>query len=189
MATTQEQKDNNSKAHELKAKVNYWVDSTFNYIRLEVYEKCLDNQLFDSIRPTPITDLAEDYLDSISGLIKKELIDSYEEEIGHSDPSEVELLEFLVEFKEDEVRDYLSYEVNYPVWNTIFEFKNVPTERWLDKAQSVGFGVIEETEFFNASLFSTSAGHSFYSSYWIPLYLSIFENERKKYRNVNFHMV
>jgi hypothetical protein len=35
-------------------------------------------------------------------------------------------------------------------------------------------------------VFMTSGGHSFYSSYWIPLYLEIYPDEKEKYKEVDF---
>jgi len=74
---------------------------------------------------------------------------------------------------------------------TIAIIKSEPPESWLEAAESVGLGVIENTvsEHLNSTLFAMSAGHSFYSAYWIPLYLKLFESERKKYTNIDFSMV
>jgi hypothetical protein len=51
---------------------------------------------------------------------------------------------------------------------------------------SVGLGVIEGLDDFNNLLFMTSAGHSFYSAYWIPLYFKLYPSEAEKYAGVNY---
>lgn len=51
---------------------------------------------------------------------------------------------------------------------------------------SVGLGVIQGLDDFNNILFMTSAGHSFYSAYWIPLYLKLFPTEAEKYAGINY---
>ena len=47
-------------------------------------------------------------------------------------------------------------------------------------------GVIEGLDDFNNLLFMTSAGHSFYSAYWIPLYFNLFPLEAEKYAGINY---
>jgi hypothetical protein len=51
---------------------------------------------------------------------------------------------------------------------------------------SVGLGVIEGLDSFNNILFMTSAGHSFYSAYWIPLYLKIYESDSEKFKDLDY---
>lgn len=70
--------------------------------------------------------------------------------------------------------------------NTLFEFRD---RAWDSEAETCirhGLGVIEGLEPFNNILFMTSAGHSFYSAYWIPLYLNTYKDEREKYINVDY---
>jgi hypothetical protein len=47
-------------------------------------------------------------------------------------------------------------------------------------------GVISGLEDFNDIIFMKSAGHSFYGSYWIPLYLEFYPDEKQKYKGVKF---
>jgi hypothetical protein len=77
---------------------------------------------------------------------------------------------------------------NYPMWNTLFEFRNEPADFELAAAIEAGCGVIDAFGPFNITIFMTSAGHSFYSAYWIPMYLAMPYNEdvRKKYKNVDY---
>ena len=50
-------------------------------------------------------------------------------------------------------------------------------------------GVVEGLDPFNPMLFMMSGGHSFYASYWIPMYLARFADERAKYAGVDYSML
>jgi hypothetical protein len=74
------------------------------------------------------------------------------------------------------------------MWNTLFEFRDgyFNSEENIEKCMSVGLGVIEGLDSFNNILFMTSAGHSFYSAYWIPLYLKIHESDSEKFKDLDY---
>lgn len=73
------------------------------------------------------------------------------------------------------------------MWNTIFEWKNEPSNEWNTKAQEIGLGSINSFGPFNSALFASSAGHSFMAAYWIPLFLSIFNGYgAEKYKGLKF---
>jgi hypothetical protein len=205
MMTEQEQQ-NYEKARELQRIVERWVDETFNFLKVSVVERIAENPvpnsgdyascLFEHIRQESINDLVDDYLIDIDVKTKEALKQEAKEELFLEPENEIlsdkEFRLFLIEEKEQEIREYYEDRENYPLWGTVFEFKERAPEHWLEKAQSVGLGVIESFDEFNHSLFMTSCGHSFYGSYWIPLYLSIFRqynDNLAKYANVDFSMV
>lgn len=74
---------------------------------------------------------------------------------------------------EDSVRDYIRehyMDSNYPMWDTLFEWKHGSGEYANDDAQASGFGVVEGFGDFNNMLFVAGAGYDFYESHWIPLF-------------------
>jgi hypothetical protein len=99
-----------------------------------------------------------------------------------------EFKEWSCEEYEDDIYDWINEQENYPMWNTCFEFRDsfYNQEESIDKCLSVGLGVIEGLDDFNNLLFMTSAGHSFYSAYWIPLYLKLFPTEAEKFAGINY---
>lgn len=171
---------------ELKREVESWVDRTFNYIELEVYDKMADNMLFEYIRPEPIDDYFDEFLhhNFDEDEIKELRIES--KDAGYYD-----LLSFFKAEREDEVMEWRqesSPDANYPMWSTLFEFRDrtIP-ENWYEAIEKAGFGIIEGLEPFNTTLFVAGAGYSFYASHWIPLYLNIFEDKAIKYVGVNYN--
>jgi hypothetical protein len=187
----------NQLARELYNKVDAWVN-TFNWLQLEVLEKYTDNMLFESIRQQPLA--TEEYLHRLTSGELEELHTEFNYEMGNYadeeeeqpmtgllDSDQEQFIAWMEENKADEIRDWQqdNERENYPMWNTLFEFKHGASEEILEKAQAVGLGVIEHEDF-NPILFMMSAGHSFYSSYWIPLYLAIYEDEAQKYAGVNY---
>jgi len=99
-----------------------------------------------------------------------------------------EFKEWCCEEYENDIYDWIHEQENYPMWNTCFEFRDsfYNSDEDVQKCMSVGLGVIEGLDDFNNLLFMTSAGHSFYSAYWIPLYFKFFPNEAEKYAEVNY---
>jgi hypothetical protein len=89
---------------------------------------------------------------------------------------------------ENDIYDWIHEQENYPMWNTCFEFRDsfYNSEEDIEKCMSVGLGVIDGLEDFNVILFMSSAGHSFYSAYWIPLYFKLFPTEAEKYAGINY---
>jgi hypothetical protein len=96
--------------------------------------------------------------------------------------------EWCLETYEDDIYEYIYDQENYPMWNTCFEFRDsfYNSEEDIQKCMSVGLGVIEGLDDFNNLVFMKSAGHSFYSAYWIPLYFQLFPHEAEKYAGINY---
>lgn len=91
---------------------------------------------------------------------------------------------------DEEYYERVEYDENYPMWSTCFEIRsNWAHENWIEKAQEIGLGVIEGLDDFNPCFFMTSCGHSFYSAYWIPLYLALYPAEAETYKGVDFQHV
>ena len=192
---------------ELDNKVNVWVDRTFNFIQVAVLEKYTDNCLFEYIRNTSIEEIFYDWLcdcDSSQKIIswmndveiENDLL-AYHEYKGSLKESFVfvfgedkweEFKNSCCEEYSDEIQEYIYEQEHYPMWNTCFEFRDsfYNSEEDVMKCLSVGLGVIEGLDDFNNILFMKSAGHSFYSAYWIPLYLKLFPNEAEKYAGINY---
>lgn len=99
-----------------------------------------------------------------------------------------ECKEWCCEEYEDDIYDWINDQENYPIWNTCFEFRDsfYNQEEDVQKCMSVGLGVIEGLDDFNNLVFMASAGHSFYSAYWIPLYFKFYPSEAEKYAEVNY---
>lgn len=189
--------ENVRNATELKRVVEDWVNKNFNFIHFDVYQKVAGEygEIIEYIRPISDLEAVEKFLDWIA-------TDDYREHLAEAaedldcDPSAVseeELTSYLLENKIDQIRDYLQEgdpDSNYPMWNTVFEYRyNNPSEEFVEKAQAAGFGIIEGMDLFNTTLFVSGCGYSFYGSHWIPLYLSLFESEARKWANVDFSCV
>lgn len=190
MFNTEEDRQNYERARDLRRKVEEFVNREFNFIRVSVYEAC-NPELYEHIRQEPASEYIDDYLYNLSDEDKRDLEEEIQEELDIPVNDEV-MKEYILEYREDDVREWADdnrYVENYPIWSTLFEFRSEPPESWITAAQEVGLGVIDPQFEFNTTLFSTSAGHSFYSSYWIPLYLKIFDYEKEKWANIDFSMV
>ena len=159
---------------DLKDQADKWVNSSFNMIQMNVYEKMCDNMLFEFIR--------QDDPDFGEFLNNYNLWDEYNEYLKESD------LEDIEDNRDEFCRDHSSFDqfqdeqrdANYPMWNTLFEFKEEPSEEVIQSAIDSGFGVIEGMDDFNTTLFVTGCGYSFYGAHWIPLFLELPWNEELK---------
>ena len=160
-------------AADLKQLVSTWVDRTFNYISLENAEKAFDNMLFESIRSNCNNKTAQDFLNDYS----------YQKEYGESDYEDA--LSFVNDTYEDDFRDYAETDY-YPMWSTLFEFRDKPSEEIISAAEEAGFGIIESSDFYNTMLFVKGAGYSFYSAHWIPMYLGLPWVDNSDYKNIDF---
>lgn len=200
------------KTRQLQNEVENWVNRTFNFIQLEVVNKFCDEQLYEYIvQPEPASVFLDwlDEQDNVEGIIKDYLVWS---EMTHRDAKLVEYVKmdstvkksFIQVFGddewsgfvdwalaqyEDEINDFITEEENYPMWNTLFEFREGYYNNDSKTCMSVGLGVIEGLEPFNNILFMSSAGHSFYSAYWIPLYFALNETAREKYDGVDYSSI
>jgi len=190
----------------LKNVVEQWVDKTFNFIQLDVYVKMCDDQLFEHIEPLDPKDYTHEYLNEIDETNAVELVDEWLEEGGDPDKHtmsakltmvstyEDELIEFINNNQLEKVEEFVQEnrsDSNYPMWNTLFEFKHIETvsSTWREAIVAEGLGIINSMEYFNDTIFMTSAGHSFYGSYWIPLYLRFFPSEAEKYKGIDYSMM
>jgi hypothetical protein len=195
---------------ELEKTINVWVERTFNYIQVGVLEKYCDNTLYEYIRNPSPSEVFEDWLNDCNEMEKvaefysENEMDGFNEFQNKYESIEDTMINSLIEcfgvetfeqFKEwclenyeDDIHDYIYDQENYPMWNTCFEFRDsfYNSEEDVEKCMSVGLGVIEGLDDFNNLLFMTSAGHSFYSAYWIPLYFKFFEHEAEKYAGINY---
>jgi len=189
----------------LENKVNDWVNKSFNFIQLDVVEKYCDNQLMEYIRNYSIEEMFEDWLSQMDSLeiIQKWAVENdkqpFNEEVVNYELKN-HFLEFYTESEWDEfkdwcieengsdIQDYIFEQEHYPMWNTLFEFRDgyFNSEENIEKCMSVGLGVIEGLDSFNNILFMTSAGHSFNSAYWIPLYLKIYESDSEKFKDLDY---
>lgn len=99
-----------------------------------------------------------------------------------------EFTKWCCDIYQDDILDWIYEQENYPMWNTCFEFRDSSynSDEDVQKCISVGLGVIEGLDDFNNLVFMTSAGHSFYSSYWIPLYFKLFPSEAEKFAGINY---
>lgn len=210
--TLEKEQDEFSLKIELENSVNLWVDRSFNFIKVGVLEKYCDNTLFEYIRTLSIEKAFYDWLydcdakDKIlvwlndtqdQNFVLENNVDDFDRHDGTLKESFVfafgevkwdEFKEWCCEEYEDDIQEWIYDQQNYPMWNTCFEFRDsfYNSEEDVQKCLSVGLGVIEGLDDFNNLVFMKSAGHSFYSAYWIPLYLKFFPTEAEKYTNINY---
>lgn len=81
----------------------------------------------------------------------------------------------LGEYDEEEGSDYPT-EGHFPMWGTMFTFKNSLDDQWLQDSDNIqvmrdcGFHVYE-SEHFDYIFGIDGAGYDFYEAHWTPLYL------------------
>jgi hypothetical protein len=194
---------------ELEKTIHLWVERTFNFIQVGVLEKYCDNTLVDYIRSKSVQEAFYDWLNEYDSetkimdwatdseqddvLVK---MDAYKEFNGNAKKSLIfafgdkwdEFQSWCIDKNEDDIIDWIYEQENYPMWNTCFEFRDgfYNSEEEIEKCLSVGLGVIEGLDDFNNLVFMSSAGHSFYSAYWIPLYLKLYPSEAEKFAGINY---
>lgn len=208
--TLENKQDEFALKKELEKSIHLWVERSFNFIQVQVLEKYCDNTLFEYIRTQSVEEAFYDWLfdcdatDKIlvwlndtqeNELVKN--IELYQKHDGNIKESFIcafgekkwtEFSEWCCEEYRDDIDEYIYEQENYPMWNTCFEFRDsfYNSEQDVQKCLSVGLGVIEGLDDFNNLVFMKSAGHSFYSAYWIPLYFKFFPSEAQKYENINY---
>jgi len=194
---------------ELEQTVHKWVQTRFNFIDISVVEKMADGNLYDYIVQPDFSEMVIDYLDDADEIIiiedycKSIEINDYEKKIeqyisykGNIEESFVACIDddwdgFLL-FTEneynDDIQEFIDEQENYPLWNTLFEWRDEYHNAYdtTEIVISKGCGVVEELDGFNNLIFMKSAGHSFYSSYWIPIYLELYPDEAEKYKDLNY---
>lgn len=149
--------------NDLRTLADKWVNSSFNMIQLNVYDKMCDNMLFEFIRQSEV-----DYQDFIDNYQLDDELKEYE-----SEPDEDTLKEFCEQHMSFDRYQDEKRQGNYPAWGTVFEFKSEPSEEMVQSAIDAGFGVIEGMDDFRTTLFVSGAGYSFYAQHWIPLFLEM----------------
>ena len=171
--------------NELNSKAERFSNE-FNFIDVDVVKTYLESNgyyLVECIRQLEQdSDYFSDYFDNYG------LWDEYNDYL--KDNEEEDTTETRREFSENETTSFDSYQddklnENYPMWNTLFEFKHNPSEEVLQAAIDSGFGVIE-SEHFNPMLFVAGAGYSFMSQHWIPFYLRLPWVDAEKYEGLNY---
>ena len=173
---------------ELYNEVSNWVDKTFNNIHIDVIKHTLEATeefLEDLIEPLEI-----DCNEFLSDYDKYDQFKEWWKENKYTQ-SEVDNEDSILKDFCEQDEDFEDYKnnreaENYPIWNICFETKNSSWKSLTEAAKKVGCGIINESEYFNDTIFMTSAGHSFYAAYWIPMYLEIFDPERKKYKGIDY---
>jgi len=170
--------------HDILDMASKWVDSSFNFIRLNVYEKMADGSLFDYIRAEE-----PDYQEFVNNYNLQDELDEYKKDRQGDDEDEI-LKEFCEEeqansfdrYRSDQERD------NYPMWGTVFEWKDEPSETMVQAGIDAGFGVIESMDDFDTTFFVSGAGYSFYGAHWIPLFLAMPWNDelREQAKGLNY---
>ena len=192
-----------------------WCDNTlFEYIRTPSVEDMINNAnkgisaddlffcwIFDCDKELKIKSWIEQSYDYCNtddtALNVDDLMSNYKRHDGTFKESFVfafgedkwdEFKEWCCEEYEDDIQEWICEQENYPIWNTCFEFSDsfYNSEENVQKCLSVGLGVIEALDDFNNLVFMKSAGHSFYSAYWIPLYFKLFPLEAEKFAGINY---
>jgi len=194
------------KSQQLYKEVNIWVERNFNFIQVDVLNKYTDENLVEYILyPSPEDEFYEwltnhDVVEKIKSwnenFNEKDYLSSIHNGKSYHDAFiEIESVNAWDEFREfcleeyvDEINDFIYEQENYPMWNTCFEFRDSYRNNYEDNllVMKLGMGVISGLEDFNDIIFMKSAGHSFYSDYWIPLYLELYPDEKEKYKGVKF---
>lgn len=98
----------------LKQLVSTWVDASFNFINLQNAEKVFDNILFEHIETNQNERTAMDYL------LNYNYTKHFMEDSNYDCP-----LKYVRDNHEDEYIEYVEND-NYPLWDTLFEFKTEP---------------------------------------------------------------
>jgi len=169
----------------------------FNFIHMDVVKVYLESEreyLIDCIRQEEPeqTDFIHEY-----GLFP-ELVD-HVKECEECTEEEAENYINSLDDVNDHVKDFIDgchdldfqnwkenkVDENYPMWNTLFEFKHTPSESVLQAAIDSGFGVIE-SDSFNPMLFVSGAGYSFMSQHWIPLFLRLPWVNAERYEGIKY---
>ena len=180
--------NSNEKSRELHNEVDNWVKRSFNFIQLEVFEKIAEDFLHEYIE-----DVKPDHKEFLrSYQLEKDLLNEHnennEEKIKDIDDlSESDIIEFCENHEQFDRYLYDLRSENYPMWNTLFEYDSNFSESEKEKIKSLGMGIVSGLEPFNDTIFMRSCGHSFYGSYWIPLYLALFPSKMNKYKDVKYN--
>jgi hypothetical protein len=149
-------------------KIKDWATETTEYWETDDLEFNLDSKL-------------SEYRD-FDGSIEESFISVFGSDKWH------EFTDWCLIEHEEDIDNLIAEQENYPMWNTCFEFREkfYNSEEFIEICLSLGLGVIEGLDDFNNIVFMKSAGHSFYSAYWIPLYFKLFPLESEKYAGIDY---
>jgi hypothetical protein len=197
-----ETKSNLDLAYELKRLASDWVARTFNHVPLATLEKLTSNQLYEYIEPEPLADFREEWWDNIDEDARTAILDDYTNRgnqiVVRGEPlKDADFVEWLDVDREHDMREWRnkSGHEEYPMWSTLFEFKDGTSDEIKKAAQAAGFGIIEggngDLEDYGTILFVSGCGYSFYGAHWIPLWLALPWNdkERERFAGVDFQMM
>tara|TARA_R110000851_G_scaffold44245_2_gene108914 strand:- start:3243 stop:3974 length:732 start_codon:yes stop_codon:yes gene_type:complete len=166
---------------ELTSTCENWVNKSFNFINLNIYNNTSEMGVIENIRQLEQdANFFSDYFDNY------DLWDEYNQYL--KDNEEEDTTDTRDTFSKDESTSFDSYlsdqeTNNYPMWNTLFEFRSEPSEEIIEICINAGFGIIEGMDDFNTTLFVSGCGYSFYAQHWIPLWLSLPYTDNEKFAN------
>lgn len=164
--------------YDLKSLVSTWVQE-FNFLQKDVVDLVAEKEntsIMECIRAEEMTfESIAEYSELSAAQLKRKY-------------KTIEACEDLEEYQQ--AKD-ASYERNYPMWNTLFEFKEEPSNEVKQAAIDAGIGLIEGLADFNTMLFFSGCGYSFYGTHWIPMYLNLPWNKelKKRFKNVKYDNV
>lgn len=156
----------------IKEACQLWVERDMNQVPTSVVEKLM--QVSDYSDITEITPPAEydrisifsgDYAGEDGEIVRCVGDDEYIVELDSSKyPDPVTVFEDEFEVQRDDC---------LPMWGTMWEFKDVCDEQWLENnlqaVANCGFRIYE-SEDYGYLIGINGAGYDFYQSHWLPLY-------------------
>lgn len=174
---------------QLQNEVEQWVNRTFNFINLNVVEKMarVDNTELAELIEENYRDTDQNAIDFIDNEGLKSKYKTWTS-LAEAEGNESNPLAFVNELHDSDFDDWQDKQQddNYPMWSTLFEFRTSNNDYYLPAAKKAGLGIINAFGDFNELLFMKSCGHSFYSAYWIPMYLYWNERAKEEYKDIDY---
>ena len=162
----------------IKAEASKLIDGRFNHIQLDVFNKISEDMLYENILRPSFKVMMHEWADEDR---IKELRIECQDDTENCDLDEDEFLEWMENHNVyyDEIDEHFMESEHYPMWNTLFEIRDTAGSRFfenhVDELYEIGLGVIEDTDYFNSTLFISGAGYDFYEAHWIPLFTQVFK--------------
>ena len=159
--------------NELRTRVERWIDANFNLLPLDVVEREHMHDAGDHLSAS-IECEWYDLSDDDDRALALSHLDGHGYELGN-DPADWAIEDALREITDEQ----------YPMWGTLFELRHAdyPND---DACREAGFVVISAFGPFNAMLGVAGCGYSFYGAHWIPLWLSLQDDEtRQRFADVH----
>lgn len=168
---------------EIESEVKKRFDQDFNQIQVEVVKTYCEHGedtgfcgFYEAVLAPSGEIQAAEYLQNHD---TEELEQEYKEDTGAETIEQAELIEWLIENKDNEISDAFQESEHYPMWSTLFEAKDSFMSDWLtghvDELYDAGIGVIDAIGSLNAMMFIAGAGYDFYGAHWIPLYVHLLQ--------------